>query len=67
MGGKGLMLAPKAKVSIVIISSEVHSFIHQTLSNTAGPSARLLGLPVLMGTVSLVVFFLSSHTLVAVS
>lgn len=68
---KGLMLAPKAKVSVVTISSQVHSFIHlfihQTLSNTPGPSARLLGLPVLMGTVSLVVLLLSSHTLVAVS
>lgn len=68
---KGLTLAPQAKVSIVIIGSRAHSFIHlfihQTLSNTAGPSARPLGLPVLMGTVSLVVFLLSSHTVVAVS
>lgn len=71
MERKGLTLAPQAKVSIVIIGSQVHSFIHlfihQMLSTTTGPSARPLGLPVLMDTMSLVVLLLSSHTLVAVS
>lgn len=75
MKRKGLALCTQAKVSIDdhCVPLSAHGFIHSLiyfLSNafkhSAGHSARLLGLPILMDTMSLVVFLLSSHTLPAV-